>query len=65
MLRYIKQDNNLEIKTPSLDPNRERVYRYKIDGQSYFIILAPKDIAEFEDRYGVSLEFWRECDEED
>lgn len=44
------------------DYSRERVYRYRIDGQSYFTVLRHSEVGFFEDKYGVHLEFWRECE---
>lgn len=35
-------------------------YKYTLDGKTYFIILAERDRALFEDRYGVRLELWEE-----
>ena len=30
-------------------------YKYQLDGEWYFIVLDPLDVALFEDRYGVLL----------
>lgn len=39
-------------------------YVYTIDDKTYFVILAERDRASYEDRHGVSLELWEDVKEQ-
>lgn len=53
MKRYVKSSHNA-------DKDTTHVYKYILNGQTYFIELTDEQRDVFEDKYDIRLHYWRD-----